>query len=188
MKNVTFILLMVIAATLLCSNSKQREEAQVLPKEVSIYYDYARCPWFGLKNYSVCPEEFLKYVADTCITLTDNASLKYFKNLQAKSESGKDSIYYKNFETWFSAIVNYGEYNDTISVSGYKIKYNNKQLQDSTTIFYFISKLYAVDKATFDSLDENFYNNGFQKLDFREEKHSSELKPKLQSLGYILKR
>jgi hypothetical protein len=186
MKRFTIILLSVFAIMVLCSNGKQREQAQNLPRKVYIHYSYAKCPWFGLKNYSVCTEEFHKLVADTCITFTDNATLKYFKNLQRIASSSVDSTYFVSFDTWFSAIVEYGEYNDTVSVDRYVLEYNNKQILDSTAIFYFISKLYAADKVTYNELDENFYKDDFQKLDIGEERHS-ELKEKLQSLGYISK-
>lgn len=186
MKKLIVILVSVLAAILLCSSGKQRDQAESFPKKVSIYYDYAHCSWFGLKNYSVDPEEFHKYV-DTCITLTDYKTLKYFKNLQDIARSSKDSTYKMNFDTWFSAIVDYGNYKDTVSVCGYMLDYDSKQLKDSSAVFYFISKIYAADKVTFNELGECFFENEFQNLDFRlpEEVNPHELKAKLQSLGYI---
>lgn len=183
MKKVIIVLVSVLAAILLCSNGKQGNQAESFPKKVSIYYDYARCPWEGLKNYSVCKEEFLRF-ADTCLTLTDDKTLKYFKNLQDVARSSKDSTYYINFDTWFCAIVDYGDYKDTVSVSRYKLDYNSKQLKDQTAVFYFISKLFASDKVTFNELDRCFFENKFQVY---EAEHSPELKTKLQSLGYISK-
>ena len=65
---------------------------------------------------------------------------------------------------WFSALVDYETHIDTVSIGSYRVLYNDKAFQDSTAVFYYLSKIQEVDSVTFNAFDESFYDNDFQLL------------------------
>ena len=126
-------------------------------------------------------------IADASIYLTDEESLKYFKGLQRISESNEEDVPYYNFDTWFSAIVDYGTYKDTVSVSKYLLQYNDRSLKDTSAVFYFISKIFESDRSTFVKLNELYYDGDFHKFQIEENKKhvGADLLTKLQDLDYV---
>ena len=94
---------------------------------------------------------------------------------------------YYNFDTWFSAIVDYGTYKDTVSVSKYLLQYNDRSLKDTSAVFYFISKIFESDRSTFVKLNELYYDGDFHKFLIEENKKhvGADLLTKLQDLDYV---
>ena len=143
MKKIIIVLLIAIGTITIVWTKEYNDSNQDHPKSIRILYSHNYCPWEGLQNYSTTIEEFLQ-IADASIYLTDEESLKYFKGLQRISESNEEDVPYYNFDTWFSAIVDYGTYKDTVSVSKYLLQYNDRSLKDTSAVFYFISKIISV--------------------------------------------
>lgn len=186
MKKIIIVLLIAIGTITIVWTKEYNDSNQDHPKSIRILYSHNYCPWEGLKNYSITIEEFLQ-IADASIYLTDEESLKYFKGLQRISESNEEDVPYYNFDTWFSAIVDYGTYKDTVSVSKYLLQYNDRSLKDTSAVFYFISKIFESDRSTFVKLNELYYDGDFHKFQIEENKKhvGADLLTKLQDLDYV---
>lgn len=131
-----------------------------LPTKVDIYYEFATCPWLLLKFVDTSPEDFLNSVNISHVELTDSSSLKYFHDLKMGAKYSKSSS--DNFDTWFCAILDYGTYNDTVSVNSRKLKYGEKVIIDTNAVLYYMDSISNSDSVTRSSFQEYFYDGDFQ--------------------------
>lgn len=164
MKTSIYILLFFAPILFSCGGNTSSKDAlkEEFPSSVEIYYKYDDCPWgsTGIVWYS--PKEWLDYPLSK-ITLVDRKSLDFFNGLRLKAESDGclDSFPGK---IWFSAIVDYKTYTDTVSISAYRVLYNDKAFEDTTAVFYYLSKIQQEDSITYNKLDRQFYYNDFQRI------------------------
>ena len=187
MKTNIFIILLIIQMCLNCGGGQNTPTSE-LPSGIEIYYEHNSCPWTETGVVWYPPKDFIDGSLAK-IALTDSCSLEFFDKLRLKSESdGKQNSF--PCKIWFIAVVDYRTHTDTVSVSRYRVQYNNKGFHDSTAVFYYISKIQEEDSITFKALDESFYYDEFQPIPkevydkFFQETHGSniELKNKIHEL------
>lgn len=165
MKTNIYMLLIITLILLSCDGNTVPKDAlkEEFPSSVKVYYKHNDYPlastggvvWFGPKDWLGRPL--------SKITLTDRKSLDYFNGLRLKAES-EGSVNSFPGRIWFSALVDYETHIDTVSIGSYRVLYNDKAFQDSTAVFYYLSKIQEVDSVTFNAFDESFYDNDFQLL------------------------
>ena len=138
MKHILYILtiLLIIKA---CEQENKTPKPTELPKTVTIYYTANLVPWTETRFIPITPDLFLSTKEkQSVIRLTAPTSLCSFHNMMS---SGKPISVQWKFDTWFSAILDYRTYSDTISVYGYYIQCNDAIKVDSNAIFYFIHEI-----------------------------------------------
>lgn len=188
MKHILYILtiLLIIKA---CEQENKTPKPAELPKTVTIYYTANLVPWTETRFIPITPDLFLSTKEkQSVIRLTAPTSLCSFHNMMS---SGKPISVQWKFDTWFSAILDYRTYSDTISVYGYYIQCNDAIKVDSNAIFYFIHEIEKVDTSTYNQLEKYYYNDEFYIMDKKQyqneggEIYQNGLNERINKLKYI---